>query len=227
MANFVKSCSVFTDEDNKTEKALRVQHTATFIWLARCTEVEESGFDLYLPEFASIVKWSRFLTTPKQEPKEHCLHSRLASLSVSSVPRFSLNMNYIPPLYLVAIKCRDPITRREAISILEETNGREGLWDARLHAKAARRLVEVEESGVLIFEGAKSAYMEPGPLMRMIADGEVRMPRQNSIQECFRVHDMDLRNVTEGVTGTVDITWRIYPNGRHEEKTQWTEVLEF
>ncbi|KAI4722392.1 hypothetical protein E4T48_01332 [Aureobasidium sp. EXF-10727] len=227
MANFVKSFNVFTDEDNKTEKALRVQHTASFIWLARCTEVEESGFDPYLPEFASIVKWSRILTTPKREPKEYCLHSRLASLSISNVPRFSLNMNYIPPLYLVAIKCRDPITRREAISILEETNGREGLWDARLHAKAARRLVEVEEAGVLLFEGAKTAHMEPGPLMRMIADGEVRMPRQESIQECFRVHDMDLRNVTEGVTGTVDITWRIYPNGRHEEKMQWTEVLEF
>ncbi|KEQ61520.1 uncharacterized protein M437DRAFT_8948, partial [Aureobasidium melanogenum CBS 110374] len=145
MANYVKSCNTFTDNDSRIEKSLRTQHTATFVWLARCTELDESGFDAYLPEFTAIVRWSRTLLTPISESKEWCLHSRLASLSVSNVPRFSLNMSSIPPLYLVAIKCRDPVIRREAISMLEEMNGREGLWDARLHAKAARRWVEVEE----------------------------------------------------------------------------------
>jgi hypothetical protein len=225
MANFVKSCNIFTEDDSKFEKSLRLQHIATFIWLARCTELEESGFDAYLPEFASIVKWSRALITPSSEPKAPCLHTQLAALSVTNIPRFSLNMGYIPPLYLVAIKCRDPITRREAISILEETNGREGLWDARLHAKVARRWMEVEESSVLIYEGAKTVYMEPGPMMRMIADGEVRVPQKPI--ECFRVHDMDIRNITEGITGSCTITLRTYPNGLLGEKTEWTEVLHF
>jgi len=225
MANFVKSCKTLTEDDYKIEKSLRIQHTASFIWLARCTELEESGFDAYLPEFASIVKWSRALITPSSEPREPCLHTRLAALSVTNVPRFSLNMGYIPPLYLVAIKCRDPITRREAISILEETNGREGLWDARLHAKVARRLLEVEEASVLIFEGAKSVYMEPGPMMRMIADGEAKVPQKPL--ECFRVHDMDIRDISEGIRGVCNITWRTYPNGLLKEKAEWTEVLHF
>lgn len=225
MANFVKSCNTLTEGDYKIEKSLRIQHTATFIWLARCTELEECGFDAYLPEFASIVKWSRALITPWTESRERCLHSRLAALSVTDVPRFSLNMSYIPPLYLVAIKCRDPITRREAICILEETNGREGLWDARLHAKVARRLLEVEEASLLMFEGAKSVYMEAGPMMRMIADGEPRVPQK--YLECFRVHDMDIRDISEGIRGVCNITWRTYPNGRLEEKAEWTEVLHF
>jgi hypothetical protein len=225
MANFVKACNIFTKEDNRFEKSLRLQHTASFIWLARCTELEESGFDAYLPEFASIVKWSRALIAPSPETHESCLHTKLAALTVTNVPRFSLNMGYIPPLYLVAIKCRDPITRREAISILEETNGREGLWDARLHAKVARRWMEVEESSVLIYEGAKTVYMEPGPLMRMIADGEVRVPQKPI--ECFRVHDMDIRNITEGIKGSCTITIRTYPNGLLGEIAEWTEVLHF
>ncbi|KAH0272092.1 hypothetical protein KCU91_g6926, partial [Aureobasidium melanogenum] len=227
MANYVKSCNTFTDNDSRIEKSLRTQHTATFIWLARCTELDESGFDAYLPEFTSIVKWSRTLLTPIPESKEWSLHSKLASLSVSNKPRFSLNMALIPPLYLVSIKCRDPIIRREAISMLEEMNGREGLWDARLHAKAARRWVEVEESNALIYKGAKTAYMEPGPLMRMIADGEVRVPQSGFLPEFLRVHDMELRDVTEGASGTCNITWRIYPNGIHEPKVQWKEVLHF
>lgn len=225
MVNYVTSCNTFSDHENRIEKSLRTQHTATFIWLARCTELEESGFDAYLPEFASIVKWSRTLIAPIPESKERCLHSKLASLSVSHVPKFSLNMSSIPPLYLVGIKCRDPIIRREAITILEEMNGREGLFDARLHAKAARRLTELEESSALIYEGATTAYMEPGPLMRMIADGEVQVPQQ--MPECLRVHDMDLRDVTAGASGTCNITWRTYPNGIHEPKMQWKEVLHF
>jgi hypothetical protein len=134
-------------------------------------------------------------------------------------------MGYIPPLYLVAIKCRDPITRREAISILEETNGREGLWDARLHARVARRWMEVEESSVLIYEGAKTVYMEPGPMMRMIADGEVRVPQKP--KECFRVRDMEISNITEGIKGSCTITIRTYPNGPLGKKAEWTEVLHF
>jgi hypothetical protein len=225
MANFVRSCNIFTEEDNRFAKSLRVQHTATFIWLARCTELEESGFDAYLPEFASIVKWSRALIAPTSESQEPCLHAKLAVLSVTNVPRFSLNMCYIPPLYLAAIKCRDPITSREAISIHEETNGREGLWDARLHAKVARRWMEVEEASVLIYEGAKTVYLEPRPMMRMIADGEVRVPQKPV--ECFRVRDIEIRNITEGIKGSCTITIRTYPNGLLEEKAEWTEVLHF
>jgi hypothetical protein len=225
MANFVKSCNIFTEEDNRFGKSLRLQHTATFIWLARCTELEESGFDAYLPEFASIVKWSRALIVSTPESQEPCLHTKLAALSVTNVARFSLNIGYIPPLYLVAIKCRDPITRREAISILEETNGREGLWDARLHARVARRWMEVEESSVMIYEGAKTVYMEPGPMMRMIADGEVRVPQKP--KECFRVRDVEISNITEGIRGSCTITIRTYPNGPLEKKVEWTEVLHF
>jgi hypothetical protein len=85
--------------------------------------------------------------------------------------------------------------------------------------------MEVEESSVLIYEGAKTVYMElePGLMMRMIADGEVRVPQKPI--EYFRVRDMEISNITEGILGSCTITIRTYPNGPLEKKAEWTEVL--
>lgn len=85
--------------------------------------------------------------------------------------------------------------------------------------------MEVEEASVLIYEGAKTVYSEPGPMMRMIADGEVRVSQKPI--ECFSVRDMEIRNITEGIKGSCTITTRTYANGPLEEKVERTEVLHF
>ncbi|KAH0405547.1 hypothetical protein KCU89_g144, partial [Aureobasidium melanogenum] len=176
------------------EKSLRVQHTATFIWLARCTELEESGFDAYLPEFASIVKWSRALIAPTPESQEPCLHTKLAVLLVTNVPNAETQSQDAKPF----LSSKKPMA-----------------------AKACGTRAYMQK----LPGGAKTVNLEPGPMMRMIADGEVRVPQKPI--ECFRVRDMEIRNITEGIKGSCTITIRTYPNGPREEKVEWTEVIHF
>jgi hypothetical protein len=63
---------------------------------------------------------------------------------------FCLDMGIVIPLYTVASKCRDYTIRRKAIALLRSTSRQEGLWNSWLVAKAAERIVEIEES---ILEG--------------------------------------------------------------------------
>lgn len=226
VANLVRACNPFTDADDKREKILRVQHTATFIWLSQCTELDEFSFDKFLNEFKSIVEWSRILYSPVPDSADPALSAQLASLSISGSKKFSLNMAFIPPLYLVAIKCRDAVVRREAITILGQMRGREGLWDARLHAQVARRYVEIEESSTFLYNGAASAYMEEGPSMRMLVDGEFKM-LTTPPDGCFRVYDAEIRDVSEGSQGTCNVTFHTAPNGMLEDRVIWKEKLHF
>lgn len=59
---------------------------------------------------------------------------------------FCLDMGIIIPLHTVAIQCQDPLMRRKAIALLRSTSRQEGLWNSLLAAKAAERIMEIEES---------------------------------------------------------------------------------
>lgn len=59
---------------------------------------------------------------------------------------FCLDIGYIIPLYTVASQCQDITTRRRAIALLRSTPRQEGLWNSLIIAKAAERILEIEES---------------------------------------------------------------------------------
>ncbi len=63
-------------------------------------------------------------------------------------PSFSIDMNIIAPLYSVAHRCRDPVIRRKAISLLYGVQRQEGIWNSILTARVAERLMEIEEAGL-------------------------------------------------------------------------------
>lgn len=63
-------------------------------------------------------------------------------------PSFSADLGIVPPLYVVATKCRDPVLRRQAIRLLRSSARREGMWDSELTARIAMWIAEVEEEGV-------------------------------------------------------------------------------
>ncbi|KAL4971094.1 Zn(II)2Cys6 transcription factor [Aspergillus stella-maris] len=56
-----------------------------------------------------------------------------------------IDIGWMIPLFYVAVKCRDRRIRRTAIQLLESTNHREGIWDAKITACVARKVMEVEE----------------------------------------------------------------------------------
>lgn len=59
---------------------------------------------------------------------------------------FCLDMGWIIPLYTVASQCQDATIRRGAIDLIRSTPRQEGLWNNLVIAKAAERIMEIEEN---------------------------------------------------------------------------------
>ncbi|KAI1074144.1 hypothetical protein F5B20DRAFT_469398 [Whalleya microplaca] len=60
-------------------------------------------------------------------------------------PSFSADLGIVPPLFVVATKCRDPLIRRQAIQLLRTSSRREGMWDSELTARIGMWITEIEE----------------------------------------------------------------------------------
>ena len=118
-----------------------------------------------------------------------------AMLSLLS-PVFSLESSMIPSLWLTAIRCRDPATRHRAIGLLETHPGREGLWDARLYAKAARRVVEIEDASLTLQQ-----------------QGSTQWP-----DERFRVYRTDVHRISEDPARSARLVFYTAPNSYFGDK---------
>ena len=59
----------------------------------------------------------------------------------------------------VSCRCRDPIIRRRAISILQNCGRTEGVWDYFLTSKVAQRVLDIEEAGL---QNVRSCEDVPG-----------------------------------------------------------------
>lgn len=62
---------------------------------------------------------------------------------------FSLAPGIVKPLWITAVRCRDPTIRRRALKILENTHRKEGQWDSLICAANARLIIEFEERKAL------------------------------------------------------------------------------
>lgn len=69
-------------------------------------------------------------------------------------PSFAADLGIVPPLYVVATKCRDPRLRRQAIQLLRSSARREGMWDSELTARIGEWCMQVEEYDALNPTGA-------------------------------------------------------------------------
>lgn len=101
-----------------------------------------------------------------------------------------VDMGCVAPLYYTAIKCRVHQVRLKAIRQLESMFHREGIWDARITARFARKVMEIEErdfydSGYVaddamadsslpvVFPGAQEHSMLPLPASHRLHDAEM------------------------------------------------------
>lgn len=116
---------------------LEIQQNATLTWLNRSLADEElaTDYDMHLYEHA--VTLAESLPPP------------------TSPQTFLFDMEIVSPLYLVALKCRDPIIRRRAIAVLRRHVRREGLWDSLKAAAIAERIVAIEEQGLESLDGTE------------------------------------------------------------------------
>lgn len=118
---------------------LRMYHTMAYIISSVCHPLAaESDFDLYTGDFVSIIKQAIELA---EGAKIHMLERP----SPFKKKTFTVDMGYIPVLYYLALKCRNPRMRRQAIKMMQVSPHREGVWDGELSAAIARRVVSLEE----------------------------------------------------------------------------------
>ncbi|PYI02002.1 hypothetical protein BO78DRAFT_326213 [Aspergillus sclerotiicarbonarius CBS 121057] len=86
----------------------------------------------------------------------------------SDFPDLSMDIGVIPPLFIVAQRCRDMDTRLSAIEALRHGPYREGPWDSKLLAAVALQTVKIES----VISGEKHGFV---PCTR----GQVERPPSN------------------------------------------------
>lgn len=101
--------------------------------------------DAFLPQFQEMVLLGEKIIA-------EAISSTLPSSENRTTTSFCLDIGILIPLYTVASQCRDPIIRRKAITLLRSTSRQEGLWNSLLVAKAAERVVELEECALAELE---------------------------------------------------------------------------
>ncbi|EAA32268.3 hypothetical protein GE21DRAFT_7288 [Neurospora crassa] len=101
-------------------------------------------------------------------------------------PSFSADLGIVPPLFVVATKCRDPVIRRQAIQLLRSSARREAMWDSELTARIGMWITEIEESDDF------SMIVTPGSSpVASFSQMSMSMPMSMAMDESAVVDTMD------------------------------------
>ncbi|ORY71201.1 uncharacterized protein BCR38DRAFT_331932 [Pseudomassariella vexata] len=129
----------------------------------------ELQFDAFLPQFKGIVNLAievvgdeeRRAAAKRCPDPQFCQHrshhqdmfgGEYTARHIK--PSFSADLGIVPPLFVVATKCREPVTRRQAIELLRSSSRREGMWDSELTARIGQWITQIEEEDGLVEEAS-------------------------------------------------------------------------
>ncbi|PQK11916.1 hypothetical protein BB8028_0003g05360 [Beauveria bassiana] len=222
-------------------KMFQINANVIFLMLFCDNEVQ---FDAFMPHFQMIVNlgWevvsadeSRFAfaelhaQTPSQA---HYAHGTKGAFKAGKYggagrrlkPSFSADLGIIPPLFVVATKCRDPWLRRQAIQLLKSSARREGMWDSELTSNIATWVMQLEEQGVPGGGGAAvpPAFDPRNPSAGGYADaqGVVQRTIPEDRRIMLKAADFDLRSrYADIVVGT-----RAVYNGNQDVRLKKTRI---
>ena len=122
-------------------RTLEISHGFAMIYLnAGTVNVfnDETIWDRFTTHYERVVDLAALITKS----------STCEKLTNRRAPDFTLDMNIVAPLYAVASRCRHPVVRRNAVSLLYAAPRQEGIWDSILTARVAERLINIEEAGL-------------------------------------------------------------------------------
>ncbi|CZT48667.1 uncharacterized protein RSE6_09399 [Rhynchosporium secalis] len=141
---------VLGPQDLRGAVLLKMQQITTSIMLASTIFNDQTEYDRLTLDFERvIVLASNLLMCPINSTKK-----------VEQKPYCSFDMGVVPSLYNAACRCRDPFIRRRAISLLEQSARREGIWGSDVSAAVAKRIMEIEERDLGSVVSAKCVPME-------------------------------------------------------------------
>ncbi|KAI1775367.1 hypothetical protein F4818DRAFT_416411 [Hypoxylon cercidicola] len=151
--------------DGHLARMLQLHYMITSALLNVPAGLGEMACDGSLPKFKKIVALASTIADKCSAVLESCVQKES-----NREPSFTPEMVLIPVLYLIGTKCRDPLLRREIISILRRNPRREGVWDSLTAARVLEGVMHIEEGpDVTDFElGLKT--MADIPLHRRISE---------------------------------------------------------
>ncbi|KAL6835622.1 hypothetical protein J3E69DRAFT_458 [Trichoderma sp. SZMC 28015] len=121
-------------EDYPLISLLRLQHIITWTLISSYGSGREMEYDSFLPQFQQCVALADDLVAA---------HGRYSG---SLRPTFTPEIGVLPVLYIIGVKCRHPVVRREVLSILRRQPIQEAVWDSISLARIVERVIEIEES---------------------------------------------------------------------------------
>jgi len=116
---------------------LQIQQKIGLIWVSKALNNSEIAFDSYYKEYADLVDIAEVAITEYEETKDS-----------KDRTDYSFKTQYITPLYVVAIKCRNPKLRRRALELVKRAPQRKGFWSTDVVVRIAERIIELEERGI-------------------------------------------------------------------------------
>jgi hypothetical protein len=116
-------------QELEATKMLRIHHRISKIWLSTCLSLE-TAHDAYLSDFRAVVTLAESMVKTSMDYRT-----------------FSFEMGADPPLYFVALKCRHPVLRRQAIKILNSRHRQEAHWHS--HQMASIGKYELLQANIL------------------------------------------------------------------------------
>ncbi len=132
MATWPKRISEYPDED-ELYSTLMLSWTQYTIEIATSLSMYATSYDDFFPDFRKMLEYIR----------------RVIAVQKSKSPRpvFVLETRILPALHYVAVKCRHPIIRRQAISLTENDAPRMEYYFKAVHtAEEAKRIIGIEEA---------------------------------------------------------------------------------
>jgi hypothetical protein len=99
---------------------------------------DEENFDYYLDDFRAMIEMSEYmLSTLDGQETRKSKHSKN--------PAFNFDSYTVIPMFLAALKCREPLLRRKAIALLLKYPRREGVCDSICMGKLCEWAMNIEE----------------------------------------------------------------------------------
>jgi hypothetical protein len=138
----------------------------------------QTDWDQHLPRFQAILDMIEnaldlLNDSPPTSPSSHSSQSSsspttssspsAASSTPGSFHAFSLGMGVHDPLMMVAVKCRDPATRRRAVDLFSKCPRREGPWSTRRAQQMCSTVIAYEERRALETTGRVPQTCEDVP----------------------------------------------------------------
>ncbi|KAL9087135.1 MAG: hypothetical protein Q9165_006786 [Trypethelium subeluteriae] len=135
---FIQNTSELTIKDKTGMKILQLRCLFNSLLLSITDLADEMMWDQHAQIFSHI------LDLASEVIKEA---AAVFALNGTHSPIFQIDVGLVAPVFETATKCRDPVIRRRAITLLRVAPRQEGVWDGVLASRVAERLMQLEEQG--------------------------------------------------------------------------------